>query len=628
MKRYAEYKDSGVAWIGEIPKEWEAKKMKYISRMKSGDSITSSVIEEDGDYPVYGGNGLRGFTSHYTHEGEYILVGRQGALCGNVRKVTGKFWPSEHAVVVYENNDINKDWYKHFLDDMNLNQYSTSAAQPGLSVEQIINLFACVPPHDNQQAIAAYLDKKTTAVDALIADKRRLIDLLKEKRQAIISEVVTKGLDPNVPMKDSGVEWIGEIPAHWDVKRFSQLFSFGRGLNITKADLEDAGVPCVSYGDIHSRFGFEVNPDVHALRCVSADYLHTSPGSLLQYGDFVFADTSEDTEGAGNFTYLNSHKPVFAGYHTVIARNHSGQNCRYLAYLFDSIPFRTQIRCKVSGIKVFSITQNIMKKVAVILPPLQEQEAIAVHLDAQTVAIDSLIADIATQIEKLKEYRQAIISEAVTGKVMITENVSVKSPQSKREAVFMRLVLSARILDNICDEPTAGRVKFEKLLYLSEHCAKLPLHSEFQRYAAGPYDPQALYSIEEQLKRNKWFGRNTDKSASKAYLRLSKADGYRSYVDAIFDVAQKDTIDKLIQLFKTVRTIQCEIVATLYGAWNDFLIDGIQPTDEQIVNEVLTNWHERKERIDRKRWLVALGWMKKQNIVPVGYGVSTKGGQY
>jgi len=127
------------------------------------------------------------------------------------------------------------------------------------------------------------------------------------------------------------------------------------------------------------------------------------------------------------------------------------------------------------------------------------------------------------------------------------------------------------------------------------------------------------------LKRNKWFGRNKDKSDSKAYLRLNKADGYKQYVDGNFDSTQKGVFDKLIQLFKTARTIQCEIIATLYGAWNDYIIDGIQPTDEQIVNEVLTNWHEHKERISRERWHKALNWMREQNIIPVGYGVSTKG---
>jgi hypothetical protein len=150
------------------------------------------------------------------------------------------------------------------------------------------------------------------------------------------------------------------------------------------------------------------------------------------------------------------------------------------------------------------------------------------------------------------------------------------------------------------------------------------LHSEFHRAAAGPYDRQALNAIEKQLKKNQWFQRQKITGESRAYGRLPKADAYRKYIDVNLNGQEKGVIDKLIRLFKKARTIQCEIVATLYGAWNDFLIDDIQPSDEQIVNEVLTNWHESKERIDRKRWIAMIDWMRQNGIVPTGYGVSTK----
>jgi type I restriction enzyme S subunit len=117
--------------------------------------------------------------------------------------------------------------------------------------------------------------------------------------------------------------------------------------------LLDEGVPCVSYGEVHSKYGFEVNPDVNNLRCADINYLETSPSALLKRGDFVFADTSEDIKGSGNFTCLNSDTPTFAGYHSVVARQKETHNCRYLSYLFDSLGFRAQVQSKVSGIKVF-----------------------------------------------------------------------------------------------------------------------------------------------------------------------------------------------------------------------------------------------------------------------------------
>lgn len=214
--------------------------------------------------------------------------------------------------------------------------------------------------------------------------------------------------------KDSGIDWIGEIPEHWEVKKFGHLFTFSRGLGITKQDLKDKGIPCVNYGEIHSKYGVFVNPEIHPLKCVEESYLETTDKSLLKRGNFVFADTSEDIEGSGNFTVLDSDIPTFAGYHTIIARHENGGHYKYLAYCFDSLTYRNQIRSSVSGIKVFSITQSILKSSTAILPPLSEQTAIAAYLDHKTAEIDALIADKKRLMELYEEEKTAIINQAVT----------------------------------------------------------------------------------------------------------------------------------------------------------------------------------------------------------------------
>ncbi|HQH99436.1 MAG TPA: restriction endonuclease subunit S [Spirochaetota bacterium] len=214
--------------------------------------------------------------------------------------------------------------------------------------------------------------------------------------------------------KPSNIEWIGEIPAGWHTRRFRFIFSFNNGLNITKENLQDSGVPCVNYGEIHSKYGFEVIPGTHVLKCVDDKYLASSKKSLVNQGDFIFADTSEDIEGSGNFTYVNSNIPAFAGYHTIIARPIKSTNSRYLAYLFDSISFRTQIRSEVAGIKVYSITKKIIKDAIVLLPPLPEQQAIASFLDRETARINRIIEKQTRLIELLKEKRSALITQAVT----------------------------------------------------------------------------------------------------------------------------------------------------------------------------------------------------------------------
>lgn len=214
--------------------------------------------------------------------------------------------------------------------------------------------------------------------------------------------------------KNAGLNFIDEIPKHWNVSKVRFISSFSRGLGITKADLKDNGIPVVSYGEVHSKYGFEVDPTKHSLKFVGEDYLTLSPHALLYKGDFVFADTSEDIEGSGNFTQLVSNETLFAGYHTVVVRPTSDNHYRYLAYMFDSLEYRTQVRDAVKGVKVFSITQAILKNTNIWLPTYQEQQKIADFLDHETVKIDTLIAKQEKLIELLQEKRQAVISHAVT----------------------------------------------------------------------------------------------------------------------------------------------------------------------------------------------------------------------
>jgi type I restriction enzyme, S subunit len=170
----------------------------------------------------------------------------------------------------------------------------------------------------------------------------------------------------------------------------------------------------VNYGDIHSKFRFEVDPDRHALKFVSPDYMKANESSLLKRGDFVFADTSEDIEGSGNFTHLASDIPTFAGYHTLIARPDARAVTRFLAYMLDSRTFRQQVQKAVKGVKVYSISQGLLKDTEVLLPPPREQRAIATYLDGKCAKIDEAVRIKEEQIALLRERRQILIQEAVT----------------------------------------------------------------------------------------------------------------------------------------------------------------------------------------------------------------------
>lgn len=186
----AQLRDSGVSWIGQIPKHWVVKRLKHIARLRSGDTINSDRFAEEG-YPVYGGNGFRGYTDSYTNEGDFVLIGRQGALCGNVNYAHGRFFASEHAVVVYPYNTQNVIWLGEVIRDSDLNQYSQSAAQPGLAVSTIGNIYYPYPPDDERDAIASEIKEKSSVLDANIRQAESMISLLQERKQIIINDVVT-----------------------------------------------------------------------------------------------------------------------------------------------------------------------------------------------------------------------------------------------------------------------------------------------------------------------------------------------------------------------------------------------------------------------------------------------------
>jgi len=191
-------KDSGIEWLGEIPKHWKLVKLKYISNLKSGDFLPAENIKEEGGFKVFGGNGERGYFDNYNHKGDLVLIGRQGALCGNINFAYGKFWATEHAIVCNPIALFDYYWLGKQLELMNLNQYSLAAAQPGLSVDVIKNLFIVLPPISEQRSISNYLIELDKNNDLAIKRIRDSIDLLKEKRTAIMSAAVNGELNESL----------------------------------------------------------------------------------------------------------------------------------------------------------------------------------------------------------------------------------------------------------------------------------------------------------------------------------------------------------------------------------------------------------------------------------------------
>ncbi len=411
--RYLEYKDSGIEWLGELPATWDIMPLKRIASLKSGESINSDSIEDTGEYAVYGGNGLRGYTSRYTHDGIYPLVGRQGALCGNVNYSVGKFWASEHAVVVSPTRRLNTYWLGELLRAMNLNQYSIAAAQPGLSVEAVSNLFVPTPPLPEQQAIASFLDRETAKIDTVIEKQQRLIALLTEKRQAVISHAVTKGLDPNAQMKDSGIEWLGMVPEHWEVTRLGYYATVENGTTPSRDNPEywfDGDVPWLSSAEVNQYVVTEASEYITeaALKACS---LRLLPNESLIVGMI----------GEGKTRGMSALLKIEATINQNLAGIIPRQSVRsdYLHYAFQTAYL--YLREAGRGGNQAAMNCEILRAMMSPIPPIGEQTAIATFLTTETARIDTLIAKANQSIELMKERRSALISAAVTGKIDVRQ---------------------------------------------------------------------------------------------------------------------------------------------------------------------------------------------------------------
>jgi type I restriction enzyme S subunit len=406
MKRYDAYKDSGVEWLGEVPEHWGLKRVKDLALLQSGDSIVSEQIEDEGSYPVYGGNGLRGYFSHYTNNGDHILIGRQGALCGNINYTHGKFWASEHAVVVYLNSKVVMKWYGEMLKVMNLNQYSLSAAQPGLAMDRIKRLLLPVPPLSEQKAIANYLDTKTAHID-------RKIDLLTRKaiqygklKQSLINETVTRGLDKTVAMKDSGVEWLGDVPEHWKIRRAKDLFN-----KKARACFDDDEiVTAFRDGQVTLRLNRRVTGFTNAIKEHGYQRIHA--GDLVIHAMDAFAGAIGVSDSTGKSS------PVYSAY---TAKDKETVYIPYYGILLRQMALSGFISSLGKGIRERSteFRHKEFVPLKVVVPALEEQKAIADYLDEKTVHIDRIIETTNVQIDKLKELRKTLINDVVTGKIKV-----------------------------------------------------------------------------------------------------------------------------------------------------------------------------------------------------------------
>lgn len=394
-------------WLKEIPSHWEEKRLKYFVTIKSGDAIRNQQLSDEGEYPVYGGGQCIGYSDRYNSTAEDLLIGRVGAKCGCVTFPGIKSWATDNALILSTN--FNRRLLSYILIACDLNRLNTSNAQPLITSTKVKNTGIPIPPLAEQEKIVSYLEDKTSKIDAYVADKEKEIELLQELKQKTIADAVTKGLNPDAKMKDSGISWIGEIPEHWEVKRIASLFT---GKVQANTDFRYHHAFKFYYGTLVPKN--EVG-DVEEYRDTYVKY------SVLQKDDIMINGLNLNYDFVSQRVAIAPSDGIITSAY-VVARPRKGTNAQYYNYLFKTMDNMKLFHGMGTGIRL-TLSFDEMKKQVVVFPPQDEQQAIVSYIEEKCEKIDKLASELQSEIDYLKEYKQRLIADCVTGQVNVQNEI-------------------------------------------------------------------------------------------------------------------------------------------------------------------------------------------------------------
>ncbi|MCK4621318.1 MAG: restriction endonuclease subunit S [Desulfuromonadales bacterium] len=418
-KPYSKYKASGVEWIGEIPEGWSATRVKRLAELRYGDSLRNEIRQE-GEVPVFGSNGVVGSHNAAITKAPCIIVGRKGSF-GKVNYSTKECFPIDTTYFI-DSTSTSHDlkFLYYLLGTLDLDSISKDTGVPGLSREEAYEKTALVPPHELEPQIATFLDRKTAQIDNLIEIKRKQIELLKEERTAIINQAVTKGLNPDAKMKESGIEWIGEIPEGWEVKPLKREIEFlTSGSRGWARHYSEDGKIFIRIGNLTRN---SVDLDLSDIQYVTPPEGTEGVRTKVQDGDLLISITAY----LGSIAIVNKELPeAFVSQHVALARPLTLTTTpKWLGYTILSRFGKSQLEMQGYGGTKVQLSLDDVNSLNVLVPPTTEQNAIIKFLENKIETIDDSISQAEQQIQLLQEYRTTLISDAVTGKIDIREEAA------------------------------------------------------------------------------------------------------------------------------------------------------------------------------------------------------------
>ena len=608
-------KDSGIEWIHDIPASWAVMPNKYlmhkIKRIRpvyGGEDILSltmkGVIVRDLDAGGKMPTSFNGYQELYP--GNLLMCLFDIDVTPRCIGLIKQFGLSSPAYCQFVLNDgVDAAYYCYYytmLDDDKTLLHLAKNLRHSLTEEQLGAVPTVVPPIEEQKRIAAYLDTKCAETDSLTADIQAQIDALEQYKRSIITEVVTKGLNPDAEMKDSGVEWVGMIPVHWIVHPVYTYF--GERKNKNRFGTED-NLLSLSYGRV-------IRKDINTSDGLLPESFNTY--NIVEAGDIIIRPTDLQNDKRSLRTGLVKEHGIITSAYIALCPI-TKVDSRYFHFLLHAYDVMKVFYNMGNGVRQ-GLNYSEFSRLMVFEPPYDEQVSIANYLDAKCVEIDAIIGQKKEQLSTLESYKKSLIYEYVTGKKVAPEDgVLVES------IMIDPHVIMAGIIIDLLGHEQKGKIQIQKLLYLFDAHLGINLNTQYYRYNHGPYD-RNLDNYLNILVENGWF-RKVSNGAIKYEEGRNHADFCTKYKDAF--VAYRGEMDKLISFVKGMRrTSQIERIATAFAVWNDLILDGNKnPDDADVIHEIQTNWTPNKANTLEDTWKSTLETMKNQGIIPRGQGLHT-----
>ena len=408
-------KDSGIEWIGEIPQDWNMIRLRFLCEIKTGNQDTQDR-NPDGKYPFYVRSPIVEKCDNYSFDGSAILMAGDGVGAGKVfHIVDGKYGCHQRVYSLQNIKDIDRKYLYYILQNrfyVSIDTANSKSTVDSVRQNMLLDFPVVHGTWDVQRKIVCCLDNKCTEIDNAIAKTTDSIEEYKKLKQSIITKAVTKGIRGNRPMKDSGIEWIGEIPSDWEICKVRHIGTLQNGIS-KGGEFFGSGFPFVSYGDVYRNISLPACVDGLVQSSSEEQKLYS-----VQEGDIFFTRTSETIEEVGFSSVCENDIPkaTFAGFLIRLRPNKNKIYSGFSKYYFRSSHHRSFLVKEMNLVTRASLGQSLLKSMFVLLPGMNEQYEIAEYLDSKCNEIDNIISRKQQLITELEAYKKSLIYEYVTGK--------------------------------------------------------------------------------------------------------------------------------------------------------------------------------------------------------------------